>query len=187
MLLVICGAWLYASEKGLYLKNYWTKFKKWICFGIIMNWGFNLEFKKVEKRKESKLDIWHFGRKWLIFTKIWKIDKLGNETKPKLFNPYIFVKRIKWARKWYKIFSNTICNKKFIKPNNFENSKILRKSTLISVSTLPSHSLVWQFFENKIKLPLEVWVLVCYDTKNLYVLYFKLVEFSRSLTKMANF
>ena len=32
------GGW-YASEKGLYLENYWTKFKKWICFGISMNWG----------------------------------------------------------------------------------------------------------------------------------------------------
>ena len=32
----------YASEKGLYLKNYWINFEKWICFVIRMNWGFNL-------------------------------------------------------------------------------------------------------------------------------------------------
>ena len=64
-----------------------------------MNWGFILAFKKVKKMKESKLDFRHFGRNWLIFTKIWKIEKLGNEIKPKLFNPYIFVNKIKWARK----------------------------------------------------------------------------------------
>ena len=103
--------------------------------------------KKVKNSKESKLEIWDFGWNWLIFNKIWKIKKLGNEIKPKLFNPSIFVKRIKWARKWYNILSNTMCNKKVIKLNNFENSKIFRKSTLILVSTLLSHSLVWQPFK----------------------------------------
>ena len=152
-----------------------------------MNWGIKLALKKIKKSKESKLDFWDFGRNWLIFSEIWKIEELGNEIKPKVFNTYIFVKRIKWARKWYKIRKKWITKRKVVKPNNFENSKILRKSTLISGSTLPSHSLVWQCFENIVILPLEAWVLVYFDTKNLYVLYFYLVEFSRSLTKMANF
>ena len=64
-----------------------------------MNWGFNLGVKTVKKIKESKLDFCDFGLIWLIFSKIWKIEKLGNEIKSKLFNPYIFVKRMKWARK----------------------------------------------------------------------------------------
>ena len=100
--------------------------------------------KKVENLKESKLEFWDFGWNCLIFNKIWKIEKLGDEMKPKFFNLPIFVKRNKWARKWYNILSNTMFNKKVIKLNNFENSKILQKSTLISVSTLLSHSLVWQ-------------------------------------------
>ena len=144
----------FASERGLYLENYWTKFTKWICFGISMNWGINLALKKVKNLKESKLEIWDFGWNWHIFNKIWKIKKLGNEIKPKLFNPSIFVKRIKWARKWYKILSNTMCNKKVIKLSNFENSKIFRKLTLISVCTLLSHSLVWQPFKKII-----IWLL----------------------------
>ena len=163
------GGW-YASEKGLYLENYWTKFKKWICFGISMNWGINLALKKVKKVKEEKLDFWQFGWNLPIFSKVWKIGKLGNEVKPKLFNLYIFVKRIKWARKWYNILINTSCNKKVIKLNNFENSKILLKSTLILVSTLPSHSLVWQYFKKIITWLLKAWNLVYHDTKNLYVL-----------------
>ena len=103
----------FASEKGLYLKNNWTKFKKWICFGISMNWGINLAFKKVKILKESKLEILDFGWNWLIFNKIWKIKTLGNEIKLKLFNPSIFVKKIKWARKWYNILSNTMFNKSY--------------------------------------------------------------------------
>ena len=71
--------------------------------------------------KESKLEFWDFGWNCLIFNKIWKIEKLGDEIKPKFFNPSIFVKRNKWARKWYNIPSNTMCNKKVIKLNNFEN------------------------------------------------------------------
>ena len=38
------GGW-YASKKVLYLENCWTKFKKWICFGISMNWGIKLALK----------------------------------------------------------------------------------------------------------------------------------------------
>ena len=151
-----------------------------------MNWGFNLGVKTV-KKKESKLDFWDFGLIWLIFSKIWKIEKLVNEIKSKLFISYIFVKRMKWARKWYNILSNTMCNKKVIKLNNFENSKILRKSTLISVSTLTSHSLVWQYFKKIITWLLEAWILVYYDTKNLYVLSWKSGNFSQRTSKMPNF
>ena len=134
--------------------------------------GHQTGVKKVKKSKESKLNFGDFGRNWLIFSEIWKIEELGNEIKPKVFNTYIFVKSIKWARKCYNIGKKWITKRKIVKPDNFENSKILRKSTLISGSTLPSHSLVWQCFENIVILSLEAWVLVYFDTKNLYVLCF---------------
>ena len=46
------GLW-YVSEKGLYLENYWTKFKKWIWFGISMNWGIYLALKKLKKSRNK--------------------------------------------------------------------------------------------------------------------------------------
>ena len=40
-----------------------------------------------------------------------------------------------------------IFDEKVILLNNFENSKILRKSTVILVYKLPLNSLVWQYFK----------------------------------------
>ena len=60
-----------------------------------MNWGIKLALKKLKNQRNQNSIFEILAGIGLFSAKIWKIEKLGNEIKPKAFNTYIFVKKIK--------------------------------------------------------------------------------------------